>query len=145
MNSPDYPKDAKERAKRILNGCGGQSIGAYSDSAGVRVIREDVAKYITERDGHPSNPDDIFLCTGASDGIKTIMKLMMTGKDGAERAGVMIPIPQYPLYTATIAEYNAYPISYYLDEANAWSLHASELRRALNEARKHCIPRLLSS
>lgn len=143
MNSPDYPKDAKERAKRILNGCGGQSIGAYSDSAGVRVIREDVAKYITERDGHPSNPDDIFLCTGASDGIKTIMKLMMTGKDGAERAGVMIPIPQYPLYTATIAEYNAYPISYYLDEANAWSLHASELRRALNEARKHCIPRAL--
>lgn len=39
------------------------------------------------------------------------MKLMMTGKDGAERAGVMIPIPQYPLYTATIAEYNAYPVS----------------------------------
>ena len=38
------------------------------------------------------------------------MKLMMTGKDGAERAGVMIPIPQYPLYTATIAEYNAYPV-----------------------------------
>lgn len=36
---------------------------------------------------------------------------MMTGKDGAERAGVMIPIPQYPLYTATIAEYNAYPVS----------------------------------
>lgn len=35
---------------------------------------------------------------------------MMTGKDGAERAGVMIPIPQYPLYTATIAEYNAYPV-----------------------------------
>ena len=27
MNSPDYPKDAKERAKRILNGCGGHSIG----------------------------------------------------------------------------------------------------------------------
>lgn len=29
MNSPDYPKDAKERAKRILNGCGGQSIGNF--------------------------------------------------------------------------------------------------------------------
>ena len=27
MNSPDYPKDAKERAKRILDGCGGRSIG----------------------------------------------------------------------------------------------------------------------
>ncbi|XP_062591773.1 alanine aminotransferase 1-like [Saccostrea cucullata] len=143
MRNPEYPDDAKERARRILNDCGGNSIGAYSDSAGVRVIREDIAKYIKERDGHPSNPDDIFLCTGASDGIKTIMKLLMTGKDGAERAGVMIPIPQYPLYTATIAEYNAYPINYYLDEDNAWSLHASELRRSLNEARKHCIPRAL--
>ena len=35
----------------------------------------------------------------------------MTAKDGKERAGVMIPIPQYPLYTATLAEYNAYPVS----------------------------------
>jgi len=39
------------------------------------------------------------------------MKLLMTAKDGKERAGVMIPIPQYPLYTATIAEYNAFPVS----------------------------------
>ena len=44
--------------------------GAYSDSAGVRVIREDVADYISERDGFPCNADDIFLSTGASDGIK---------------------------------------------------------------------------
>jgi len=35
----------------------------------------------------------------------------MTAKDGKEKAGVMIPIPQYPLYTATLAEYNAYPVS----------------------------------
>lgn len=35
----------------------------------------------------------------------------MTSLDGKDRAGVMIPIPQYPLYTATIAEYNAYPVS----------------------------------
>lgn len=34
----------------------------------------------------------------------------MTGESGNKRAGVMIPIPQYPLYTATIAEYNAYPV-----------------------------------
>ena len=46
------------------------SQGAYSDSAGVRVIREDVARYISERDGFPSDPNNIFLSTGASDGIK---------------------------------------------------------------------------
>lgn len=44
--------------------------------------------------------------------FQSIMKLLMTGKGGKERAGVMIPIPQYPLYTATIAEYNAYPVSF---------------------------------
>ena len=31
----------------------------------------------------------------------------------------MIPIPQYPLYSATIAEYGMHPIDYYLDEGNA--------------------------
>lgn len=35
---------------------------------------------------------------------------MMTAKPGMEAAGVMIPIPQYPLYTATIAEYNAHMV-----------------------------------
>lgn len=39
------------------------------------------------------------------------MKLCMTGQGGDKKAGVMIPIPQYPLYTATITEYNAFPVS----------------------------------
>lgn len=34
----------------------------------------------------------------------------MTGKEKPQ-GGIMIPIPQYPLYTATIAEYNAYAVS----------------------------------
>ncbi|KAK3086013.1 hypothetical protein FSP39_012147 [Pinctada imbricata] len=143
MKDPNYPSDAKDRAQRILDSCGGHSIGAYSDSAGVRVIREDISQYISDRDGQPADPDDIFLCTGASDGIKTIMKLMMTGESGNKRGGVMIPIPQYPLYTATIAEYNAYPINYYLNEDNKWSLDIPELQRAIDEARAHCIPRAL--
>lgn len=45
-------------------------LGVYSDSVGVRVIREDVVKYIIERDGYFLNFDDIFLCIGVSDGIK---------------------------------------------------------------------------
>ena len=51
------------------------SLGSYSDSSGVRVIREDIAKYIAERDGQPSSPDDIFLSTGASDSIKVVLSL----------------------------------------------------------------------
>ena len=44
--------------------------GSYSDSAGVDVIRQDIADFIARRDGHPSNKDHVFTSTGASDGIK---------------------------------------------------------------------------
>jgi len=142
FDSPDFPEDAKQRAKRMLCGCRGDSIGSYSDSVGIEVIRRDIASYITKRDGVASDFNDIFLSTGASDGIKCIMKLLMTGKSSLQ-AGVMIPIPQYPLYTATIAEYNAYQIPYYLDEDNKWGLDIAELRRSLNAAREHCIPRAI--
>ena len=45
--------------------------------------------------------------TGASEGIRAVMKLM-TNPEGAstKKPGVMIPIPQYPLYSASLAEYN---------------------------------------
>lgn len=143
MVDPSFPSDAKDRAQRILNGCGGKSVGSYSDSAGVQIIRKDVADYISKRDGQPASFENIYLSAGASDGIKTIMKLLMTGKSGNERAGVMIPIPQYPLYTATIAEYNAHPIGYYLDEDNNWALSTAELERAFAASSEHCIPRAI--
>lgn len=44
--------------------------GSYSASQGVNCIREDVAAYIERRDGGvPAVPDNIYLTTGASDGI----------------------------------------------------------------------------
>jgi len=46
--------------------------GSYSDSVGVEVIRRDIASYIAKRDGVESNFNDVFLSTGASDGIKVI-------------------------------------------------------------------------
>ena len=44
--------------------------GAYSASQGIDCVRQDIARYIERRDGGiASNPDNIFLSTGASDGI----------------------------------------------------------------------------
>lgn len=54
------------------------------------------------------------------------------------RTGIMIPIPQYPLYSASIVEYNMEQAGYYLNEDNDWGLDVSELERAVNEARKRC-------
>lgn len=55
----------------------------------------------------------------------------------------MVPTPQYPLYSATISEYDAYQINYYLDEDNNWNLNVPELERALAEAKENCKPRAL--
>ncbi|KAG8430135.1 hypothetical protein GDO86_018410, partial [Hymenochirus boettgeri] len=143
LNDNKFPEDAKEKARRILQACGGHSAGAYSASQGIEVIRQDVAKYIEKRDGGiTANPDNIYLSTGASDSIMTMLKLLVSGQ-GKSRTGVLIPIPQYPLYSAALAELDAEQVNYYLDEENCWALDIKELRRSLEEARKYCKPKVL--
>ncbi|XP_051990322.1 alanine aminotransferase 2-like [Xyrauchen texanus] len=138
-----FPEDAKNRARRILQACGGNSIGAYTTSQGIDCIRHDIASYIKRRDGGvASDPDNIYLTTGASDGIVTVLKLLTAG-EGRTRTGVMISIPQYPLYSAAIAELGAVQVNYYLNEEKCWSLDISELQRSLQAAREHCNPRVL--
>jgi alanine transaminase len=46
-----------------------------------------------------------------------------------------VPIPQYPIYSATIQQFGGHQVGYYLDENNGWDLNLPELERALNEAR----------
>ncbi|XP_067108924.1 alanine aminotransferase 2-like isoform X1 [Osmerus mordax] len=143
LNDNSFPDDAKSRARRILKSCGGSSLGAYSASQGLDCVRQDVASYIERRDGGvPSDPDNIYLTTGASDGIVTMLKLLVCG-EGEARTGIMISIPQYPLYSAALAELGAVQINYYLNEEQCWSMDISELHRALEEARRHCNPRAL--
>ncbi|XP_068566780.1 alanine aminotransferase 2 [Cebidichthys violaceus] len=143
LESPAFPDDAKQRAQRILQDCGGRSLGSYSASQGVECIRRDVADYIAHRDqGVPSDWNNIYLTTGASDGIMSILKLIVSGR-GTSRTGVMIPIPQYPLYSAAISELEAVRVDYYLDEDNCWALDVEELQRAYLTAKQQCQPRVL--
>lgn len=139
MKTNILPKDVVEKAKLILAGCRGKSVGSYTDSPGIESIRRNVAEYIKRRDGIPCNWEDIILCAGASDGIKNVMKLLIA-VDG-KKPGIMIPIPQYPLYSATLSEFNMHQIGYFLNEENNWSLEIPELQRALEEAKKKCQPR----
>lgn len=137
-----YPADAKQRAQAILDGCGGKSVGSYSDSAGIEVIREHAAQYIAERDGVPSDYKNIYLCAGASQSIKAVMNLLNNKVDGLS-TGIMVPIPQYPLYSATIAEFGMHQIGYYLDEEKNWALDLNELNISLKDAKGKCIPRAI--
>lgn len=70
LDDPRFPEDVKERARIVLKGCKGHSVGSYTDSPGIEVIRKHVAKYIEKRDGIPCNYLDVILSAGASDGIK---------------------------------------------------------------------------
>ncbi|KAK6459543.1 alanine transaminase [Scheffersomyces xylosifermentans] len=124
----DYPEDVKERARVILENIG--SIGAYSHSQGAPYIRQSIANFIEKRDGgYPSNPNNIFLTSGASTAVSYLLQILSSN----EKSGFLIPIPQYPLYTATIALNNAVPIGYYLDEKNHWSTDPEQIRSLILE------------
>jgi len=125
-----FPVDVVETARAILAGTK-HGLGAYSESRGVRFIREAVAEFILERDHMRVDPDAIFLTDGASKGVQTILRLLIAGPED----GIMIPIPQYPLYSATITLYEGRMVPYYLDEAQGWKLNRAMLEQSLAEAR----------
>lgn len=55
------------------------------------------------------------------------------------KSGILIPIPQYPLYTATLAQHNGIGIPYYLDEATGWSTSVQSIEAAIEKAHKEGI------
>jgi len=127
-----FPADAIRRAKHIKKCLGGHGSGAYSHSKGVRCFRDEVVEFIENRDGGaPSDPESIFLTNGASNAITMILHALIANKS----CGVMIPIPQYPIYSATIDMYGGHKVGYYLNEANQWELNMDELERSLQEAK----------
>lgn len=46
----------------------------------------------------------------------------------------MIPIPQYPIYSATIEMLGGHKVGYFLDEGKGWDVNLEELERSLKEA-----------
>jgi len=126
-----FPADVIARARCIIDELPGKTTGAYTESKGLRCMREEVAHYIHARDGHPANIDHIYLTNGASAGVKMALNIMIRD----EKDAVMVPIPQYPLYTATLAMLGGTFIPYYLNEEQGWSLSVEELQRAVDEAK----------
>ncbi len=51
----------------------------------------------------------------------------------------MIPIPQYPIYSATIDRFGGHKVGYFLDEANGWDMNLEELERSLKDAKSQGI------
>jgi aspartate/methionine/tyrosine aminotransferase len=120
-----FPPDVRETARTILAGTR-HGLGAYSESKGVRCIREAVAAFIEERDGIHADPEAIYLTDGASKGVQTALRILVSGPQD----GIMIPIPQYPLYSATLTLLGCHQVGYFLDEGQDWKLS----RRMLEES-----------
>ena len=135
LNNPNisslYPSDAIERAKEYLEKTK-FGVGAYSNSQGFDFITQDIANFIEKRDGYKSNPNNIFLSNGASEGIQMfLMTIIRNNSDG-----VLLPIPQYPLYSALLTLLNGTKIDYYLDESKAWGLSMEELNHSISTAKE---------
>ena len=123
-----YEQDVIDRARWLLKEV--NSVGAYSQSQGVPAIRESVAKFIERRDGYPADPSNIFLSAGASSGVNTLLNVICSKPE----TGILVPIPQYPLYTATLAVLNARCVPYYLDEGKQWGTDMETIRNAYKKA-----------
>ncbi|XP_072991312.1 alanine aminotransferase 2 [Typha latifolia] len=126
-----FSSDAIARARQILGAIPGRATGAYSHSQGIKGLRDAIAAGITARDGFTANADDIFLTDGASPGVHMMMQLLIS----SEKDGILCPIPQYPLYSASIALHGGSLVPYYLEEATGWGLELSEVKKQLEDAR----------
>lgn len=125
-----FPPDVIARAREMREVIGPAGTGAYSGSQGILQFRRDVAKFIEKRDGHPAYSGNIFLTNGASSAIELVLTTII----GSELDGIMIPIPQYPIYSALIAKLAGRQVGYFLDESNNWAVSVEELRQRLEEA-----------
>jgi bifunctional pyridoxal-dependent enzyme with beta-cystathionase and maltose regulon repressor activities len=67
--------------------------------------------------------------------VRMVMNLALAGPND----GIMVPIPQYPLYSASIALYGGQLVGYYLDEDNTWALDVAALEESLAQARSQGI------
>jgi len=133
-----YKADMLARAKKYLSSF--PSVGAYSHSKGLEIVRQEVAQFLKKRDGFDADPETIFLSDGASPAVKGMLQIIIRN----EKDGILIPIPQYPLYSASIPLFYGTPVHYYLEEEKGWTLSLSHLEEVVEKARKDGItPRAL--
>lgn len=119
-----YSQDAIDRAKFYLDQIDSRAVGAYaSHASGYDVIKNEVIDYIQRRDDIEIDSSNLYLSTGASEAIEIMIRLLISEPNDA----VMVPIPNYPLYSAAIIMCGGQQVPYYLDESSNWSLDISHL------------------
>jgi len=133
-----FPADAIKRARVVKEALGGHGTGAYTNSKGPLEFRKDICRFIEQRDKLEEgacDPNLIFMTNGASSGIEFVLTVLIS----SPKSGIMIPVPQYPIYSATIDKLDGQKVGYYLDEERGWDMNLEELERSLKEAQENGI------
>lgn len=87
----------------------------YSDSRGIFSARTAVVQYYQTRGIQNIHVDDVYLGNGVSELITlSLMALLNNGDE------VLIPAPDYPLWTASVSLADGRPVHYLCDEDNEW-------------------------
>ena len=95
----------------------------YSDSKGIFAARKAVMHYTQQQGIAGVTLDDIYLGNGASELI--VMATQALLNDGDE---LLLPAPDYPLWTAATSLAGGVPVHYVCDEANGWMPSLEDMR-----------------
>ena len=105
--------------------------GGYSDSKGIYSARKAVMNYAQERHIRGVGIEDIYIGNGASELILLGMNALLD--DGDE---VLVPAPDYPLWTAAVSLSGGKPVHYLCDEDNGWLPGLDDIRRKITPQTK---------
>lgn len=103
----------------------------YTDSKGLFAPRKAIVHYTQEKNIAGVNVDDVYLGNGASELIVMAMNALLN--DGDE---VLIPAPDYPLYTAAVALSSGRPVHYVCDEQADWMPDIADIKRKITPRTK---------
>ncbi|MFC7487097.1 pyridoxal phosphate-dependent aminotransferase [Knoellia sp. CPCC 206453] len=88
----------------------------YSDSRGIYSARTAVAQYYQARGLTDTVVDDVYIGNGVSELISMVLQAFVD--DGNE---ILIPAPDYPLWTGAVSLSGGTPVHYRCDEENGWN------------------------
>ncbi len=122
----DSPEEIQQDMIRNL-----PNSAAYSDSKGIFAARKAVMHETQKQGVKGVVLDDIYLGNGASELIVMATNALLD--DGDE---ILLPSPDYPLWTAAASLSGGTPVHYLCDEANGWMPDLADLRAKITPRTK---------
>jgi alanine-synthesizing transaminase len=104
---------------------------AYSDSKGIFAARKAIMQYCQEKGIQGVALDDVYTGNGVSELIVLSMNALLN--DGDE---VLVPAPDYPLWTAAVSLSSGTPVHYLCDESKEWAPDLADLRKKITPRTK---------